>query len=116
MEATSQQRFKRIYVLCGSNSGNKSEFIEAAKEFGRVIAKRNLYLVYGGVNLGLIGSISKAVLGGGRHVLGIIPKSLVDEQLIGPTNGDECSVSSMPEKIKEMINIADAFIVLLVGL
>ena len=116
MEATSQQRFKRICVFCGSNSGNKPEFIEAAKELGRVMAERNMHLVYGGGNLGLMGSISKAVQDGGGHVLGIIPKPLADEHLIGPTNGDERLVSGMPEQIHEMINTADAFIALPGGL
>ena len=116
MESTSQQRIKKICVFCGSNPGNKPEFIEAAKELGRVIAKRNMQLVYGGGNLGLMGSVSKAVQDGGGHVLGIVPTALVDSNLIGPTNGDERIVSSIHEQIREMINTADAFIALPGGL
>ena len=116
MEATSQQRFKRICVFCGSNSGNKPEFSEAAKELGRIIAERNMHLVYGSGNCGLMRSISNAVQESGGHVLGIIPKPLADEHLIGPTNGDERIVSGMSEQIQEMINTADAFIALPGGL
>ena len=116
MEATSQQRIKRICVFCGSNSGNKPEFIEAAKDLGRVIAEKNMHLVYGGGNLGLMGSISKAVQDGDGHVLGIIPKPLADEHLIGQTNGDERIISSMSEQLREMVNNADAFIALPGGL
>ena len=82
MESTSQQRIKRICVFCGSNPGNKPEFIEAVKELGRVIAERNMHLVYGGVNLGLMGSISKSIQDGGGHVLGIISKPLAEANLI----------------------------------
>ena len=57
--------------------------MEAVKELGRVIAERNMHLVYGSGNLGLMRSISKAVQKGGGHVLGIIPKTLADEQIIG---------------------------------
>ena len=75
-----------------------------------------MHLVYSGGNLGLMGNISKAVQDGGGHVLGIIPKPLADDKLIGPTNGDERIVSSIPEQIQEIINTADAFIALLGGL
>ena len=75
-----------------------------------------MHLVYGGGNYGLMGSISKAVQESGGHVLGIIPKPLADEHLIGPTNGDERIVSGMSEQIQEMINTADAFIALPGGL
>ena len=48
--------------------------------------------------------------------MGIIPRSLADEMLIGPTNGDERIVSGMSEQIREMINTVDAFIALPGGL
>ena len=110
MEATSEQRYKKICVFCGSNTGNKPEFMEAAKELGRVMAVKNMYLVYGGGNLGMIETVSKSVQDSGGHVLGIIPRPLADEKLIGPTNRDERIVSGMSERIHEMINVADAFI------
>ena len=97
MEATSEQRYKRICVFCGSNTDNKPEFMEAAKELGRVMAAKNMHLVYGGGNMGIMGTVSKAVQEGGGHVLGIIIRPLVDERLIGPTNGDERIVSGMSE-------------------
>ena len=82
MEATSQQRYKKICVFCGSNTGNKPEFMEAAKELGRVMAEKNIHLVYGGGNLGMMGTVSKSVQDSGGHVLGIIPRPLADERLI----------------------------------
>ena len=90
--------------------------MEAAKELGRVMVEKNIHLVYGGGNLGMMGTISKAVQEGGGHVLGIIPRPLADEKLIGPTNGDERIVLSMSEQIREMINTADALIALPGGL
>lgn len=83
---------------------------------GRVIAEKNMHLVYGRGNLGLMGCISKSVQDGGGYVLGVIPRLLAKEQLIGPTNGDERIVSGMSEQIQEMINTSDAFIALSGGL
>ena len=82
METTSKRRVSHICVFCGSNPGNKPEYMEAVKELGRVIANRNMHLVYGGDNLGLMGCVSKAVQEGGSHILGIIPKPLADTDLI----------------------------------
>jgi predicted Rossmann-fold nucleotide-binding protein len=43
--------------------------------------ERNIDLVYGGGSVGLMGLISQAVHDGGRHVLGIIPKSLAPREV-----------------------------------
>ena len=48
--------------------------------------------------------------------MGIIPKTLAEANLIGKTNGEEKIISSMSERLTEMINHADAFIALLGGL
>ena len=65
MEKTSSRQITNICVFCGSNSGNAQEFVETAKELGRVMAQRKMHLVYGGGNLGLMGYVSKAVQEGG---------------------------------------------------
>ena len=116
METTSKRRFTNICVFCGTSSGTKPEFVEGARELGRVMANRNMHLVYGGGNLGLMGCISKAVQEGGGQVLGIIPKPLTESHIIGKSNGEECIVPGMSERLTEMINHADAFIALPGGL
>ena len=63
-----------------------------------------------------MGAVSKAVPDGGSQVLGIIPKTLAEANLIRKTNGKEKIVSSMSERLTEMINHADAFTVVLEGL
>ena len=75
-----------------------------------------MHLIYGGGNLGLMGTISKAVHDRGSSVLGIIPKPLAEANLIGPSNGEELIVPGMSERLVEMINRADAFIALPGGL
>ncbi|KAK4783612.1 hypothetical protein SAY86_007986 [Trapa natans] len=83
-----QSRFKRICVFCGSSQGKKRSYQDAAVELGRelviskVISKvsRNIDLVYGGGRRGLMGLVSHAVRDGGRHVIGIIPKTLMPRE------------------------------------
>ena len=116
MTESSSRRITNICVFCGSGSGENPIFVDAAKELGRVMAQRKIHLVYGGGDLGLMGAVSKAAQDRGSQVLGIIPKTLAEENLIEKINGEEKIISSMSERLTEMINHADAFIALLGGL
>ncbi|KAL9319354.1 hypothetical protein ACSQ67_015871 [Phaseolus vulgaris] len=71
MEET-KSKFKRICVYCGSSSGNKASYQEAAVELGEEMVERRIDLVYGGGSVGLMGLVSQAVHDGGRHVLGFV--------------------------------------------
>ncbi|KAF8096470.1 hypothetical protein N665_0307s0001 [Sinapis alba] len=80
MEET-KSRFKRICVFCGSSSGNKLSYQEAATQLGNELVERKIDLVYGGGSVGLMGLVSQAVHHGGRHVLGVIPKTLMPREV-----------------------------------
>ncbi|MED6134377.1 Cytokinin riboside 5'-monophosphate phosphoribohydrolase log7 [Stylosanthes scabra] len=111
MEET-KSRFKRICVYCGSSSGNKATYQEAAVELGKELVERRIDLVYGGGSVGLMGLVSQAVHDGGRHVLGVIPKSLMPREITGDPIGEVRAVSDMHQRKAEMARQADAFIAL----
>ena len=46
--ANGRTRFKRIAVYCGSSSGIKPEYANAARELGDELVRRGIQLVYGG--------------------------------------------------------------------
>ncbi|KAI8562931.1 hypothetical protein RHMOL_Rhmol03G0074300 [Rhododendron molle] len=81
MEGETKSRFKRICVFCGSSSGNKASYQHAAVELGNELVERRIDLVYGGGSVGLMGLVSQAVHDGGRHVLGIIPRTLMPREV-----------------------------------
>ncbi|XP_057536170.1 cytokinin riboside 5'-monophosphate phosphoribohydrolase LOG7-like isoform X2 [Amaranthus tricolor] len=105
-------KFERVCVFCGSSSGKKSSYQEAAIDLGNELVERRIDLVYGGGSVGLMGHVSQAVHHGGRNVLGIIPKSLVSEEITGVTVGEMKTVSNMHQRKAEMAKQADAFIAL----
>ncbi|KAH7651991.1 Cytokinin riboside 5'-monophosphate phosphoribohydrolase LOG protein [Dioscorea alata] len=107
-----RSRFRRICVFCGSSPGRKPSYQEAAVELGKELVERNIDLVYGGGSIGLMGLVSQAVHDGGRHVLGVIPKSLMPRELTGETIGEVRTVSDMHERKAMMARLADAFIAL----
>ncbi|KAK9204869.1 hypothetical protein WN943_015134 [Citrus x changshan-huyou] len=103
MATTPNKQFKNICVLFGFNYGKHKEFVEAAIDLGRSIAKRKLHLVYGG----------EAAFIRGSQVLGIVPRALKPlGSLSDSPTGEELVVSGMQERIIEMLNHADAFIFL----
>jgi len=113
MAASSSRQFKNICVLSGFRYGKYKEFVQAAVDLGRAIAERKLHLVYGGGDRGLSKLVSEAVFIRGNQVLGIIPQAL---KSLGCKSdvpiGEELVVSSMQERITELLNHADAFIFL----
>ncbi|KAK9225774.1 hypothetical protein WN943_010818 [Citrus x changshan-huyou] len=113
MAATPNRQLKNICVISGFNYDKYKEFVEAAKYLGRSIAERKLHLVYGGDNRGLSKLVSEAAFVRGSQVLGIIPRALKPlGSLSDSPTGEELVVSSMQERITEMLNHADAFIFL----
>ncbi|TYJ50594.1 hypothetical protein E1A91_A01G218700v1 [Gossypium mustelinum] len=59
-----------------------------------------------------MGLISQAVHDGGRHVLGVIPRTLMPREITGVTVGEVRAVSDMHQRKAEMARQADAFIAL----
>ncbi|KAL0338718.1 UNVERIFIED_CONTAM: Cytokinin riboside 5'-monophosphate phosphoribohydrolase LOG7 [Sesamum angustifolium] len=122
MEEEKKSRFKRICVFCGSSSGKKPSYQEAAVELGRELVERRIDLVYGGGSVGLMGLVSQAVHDGGRHVLGRgflfltmlqgYSKNSYAREITGETIGEVRAVSDMHQRKAEMARQADAFIAL----
>ncbi|CAD6243431.1 unnamed protein product [Miscanthus lutarioriparius] len=110
--APAPSRFRRICVFCGSSHGKKRSYQDAAIELGKELVARNIDLVYGGGSVGLMGSVSQAVYNGGRHVIGVIPKTLMPREISGETVGEVIAVADMHQRKAEMARQSDAFIAL----
>jgi uncharacterized protein (TIGR00730 family) len=101
---------KNITVFCGSNSGFRTDYREAALDLARLFIEQNIRLVYGGGNVGLMGIIADEVMRLGGEVVGIIPDSL-EKKEVGKRDVTELRVvSSMHERKAQMAELADGFI------
>jgi uncharacterized protein (TIGR00730 family) len=100
----------RICVFCGSSIGFRPNFAEAARDLGRALLQRRLGLVYGGGNVGLMGTIADAVIKGGGEVIGVIPEALVERELAHGGVAELVVVRSMHERKAKMAELSDAFI------
>ena len=101
---------KRICVFCGSNSGVRSEYSEAAAALARFLVKLGIGIVYGGGNIGLMGVLADTAMAAGGEVIGVIPHSLFAKEVGHTGVTDLRIVGSMHERKALMADLADGFI------
>jgi len=103
---------KRVCVFCGSSRGANPAHCEAAQKLGHLLAKRGLELVFGAGHIGLMGVLADAVIAGGGHTIGVIPRSMVERELAHAGLGRLHIVDTMHERKSLMADLSDAFIAL----
>lgn len=101
-----------ISVFCGATLPHNQEYTNAAKQLGQLIAQGGHTLLYGGSNLGLMGTVSSAVLEGGGHVVGVIPSFFTEEIILSQPVTELVRVASMAERKEYLIAHSDAFVAL----
>ena len=89
---------RRICVYCGSNTGARPEYADAASQLADVLVRNELELVYGGAAVGIMGVIADRVLQQGGKVHGVIPKFLQDREIAHAGLTELHIVSSMHER------------------
>lgn len=103
---------RSICVYCGSSRGAEAVFEHAAQELGQAIAQAQIALVYGGGNVGLMGTVARAVLAGGGYVSGIIPAFLKTKERMLDEVQDLIITADMHERKRLMFEKSDAFVAL----
>ncbi|KQP07006.1 TIGR00730 family Rossman fold protein [Methylobacterium sp. Leaf93] len=103
---------KNVCVYCGSGFGGDPAFAEAAAALGRALAEAGLGLVYGGGNVGLMGTVAQAVLDAGGHVTGIIPDFLKSRERMLDAIQETIVVGDMHTRKRLMFERSDAFVAL----
>jgi uncharacterized protein (TIGR00730 family) len=101
---------RRICVFCGSSSGTRQAYQAAAQVLGRLLCQRGIELVYGGGNVGLMGTLANACLNEGGRVIGVIPQALADKELAHMGLTELRVVNSMHERKSVMADLSDAFV------
>jgi uncharacterized protein (TIGR00730 family) len=102
----------RLCVFCGSSSGVHSGYAQAAQTVARLLCRRGIELVYGGGNVGLMGTLADACLQAGGRVIGVIPQALADKEVAHTGLTELRVVSSMHERKSVMADLSDAFVAL----
>ena len=101
-----------LAVFCGSKSGNNPLFEVHAKQLGYLLAQKNITLIYGGGNKGLMGAVANAVLENNGKVTGIIPQLLTDREHSHKGLTELIVVENMHIRKKMLYEKCDAAIIL----
>ncbi len=103
---------KSIVVYCGANPGHKTIYSEAAFSVGQEIARRNISLIYGGGNMGLMGKVADGALSNNGHVTGIITNFLAKLEVAHKEVSELHFVETMHERKAKMVASSDGVIAL----
>jgi uncharacterized protein (TIGR00730 family) len=106
---TTPSPVRTVCVFCGSSSGSRPEYADAARRLGAALARRGLGLIYGAGNVGLMGVLADAALAAGGRVVGVIPHALVQRELAHAGLSELHVVDTMHERKARMADGADAF-------
>ncbi|MBA2562393.1 MAG: TIGR00730 family Rossman fold protein [Chitinophagaceae bacterium] len=106
---------KSLAVFCGSKTGNNPLYVQHAKQLGHLLAQKNIVVVYGGGNKGIMGAIANAVLEKEGKIIGVMPKVLMgwEQQHLGLTELHE--VADMHVRKAMLYDKCDAAIILAGG-
>ena len=103
---------KKIAVFCGSSTGYDDKIVEQAVLLGKTLVAKNINLVYGGTNVGIMGKLANSVLTDGGKAIGVIPDFIKDFNLAHENLSELIIVDTMHERKAKMSELADGFIAL----
>jgi uncharacterized protein (TIGR00730 family) len=101
-----------IAVFCGSQNGNNPVYALHTRQLARLLAARNIHVVYGGGKAGLMGIVADAALEAGGRVTGIIPFFLNSQERKHEGVTELIVTQTMHERKKLLFEKCDAAIVL----
>ena len=105
-------KINAICVYCGSSPGTDPAFMEAARDFGKVLAQNGIRLVWGGGSIGLMGAVAAAVMEHGGEATGVIPEFLTAKERPRKLAQGQIVTRDMHERKRTMFDRADAFVAL----
>ncbi|MCX7976136.1 MAG: TIGR00730 family Rossman fold protein [Bellilinea sp.] len=106
------QKINSLCVFAGSADNLAQSYLNGAAELGKLLAKNHIRVVYGGGKTGLMGALADAALQSGGIVIGVVPRSLFQPQLIHDQLSELRLVEDMHQRKALMSQLADAFIAL----
>jgi uncharacterized protein (TIGR00730 family) len=103
---------KSFAIFCGSKEGSRPIYKQHATELGKLLAKKNLILIYGGGKNGLMGAAADSAMENGGKVRGVIPQVLIDWEHQHQNISELVVVDDMHIRKRKMYELCDAAIIL----
>lgn len=101
-----------VCVYSASSTKIDKVYFDAAEELGKLLAEKNICLINGAGNLGLMRTVADAVLERGGEVTGVIPHFMVEQGWHHQGLSKLIEVESMHDRKQLMANLSDGVIAL----
>ena len=105
-------KINSVCVYCASSTKIDSVYFDAARELGTLLGQRQIRLINGAGNMGLMSAVSDAALRAGGEVTGVIPRFMVEQGWHHTGLTQLVEVESMHQRKKTMADLSDAVIAL----
>jgi uncharacterized protein (TIGR00730 family) len=102
---------KSVCVFCGASNNVDKKFLDIGAEFGKLLAARDINLVYGGGDCGVMGAVANSTMKHGGYAIGVFPRSLRNIENEHQSLTEITIVDTMHERKQNMFERSDAFIV-----
>ncbi|MDL2240896.1 TIGR00730 family Rossman fold protein [Bacteroidales bacterium OttesenSCG-928-K22] len=101
-----------IGVFCGSALGKNPIYKTTALQLAEIMAKRNIKLVYGGADIGLMKIMADTIMKNNGCVVGVMPHFLADKNIAKNDVSEFIFCETISERKEIIINNSDAYIAL----
>ena len=105
-------KIQSLAVFCGSKTGNNPLYMQEAAVAGKIVAEKNITLIYGGGDVGIMKAIADSVMQHGGEVIGVIPQVLVDWEHQHKGITELLVVEDMHSRKKKLYDLCDAALIL----
>lgn len=106
------QKLKSIAVYCGHEFGTNPEYRRAAERLGELLGRNKIQMVFGGGDVGLMGTVATAALHNGSHVVGVSTRHVVARQEPAHAEIEVEVVDGVNERKQKMFDLSDGFVIM----
>lgn len=103
---------KSVCVFCGASDSVDQKYKDIGFKVGEMIAEKNLKMVFGAGECGMMQSTSNGALNKNGYVLGVFPKVLEGIEKVHNKISETIIVDDMNTRKTRMFEKSDAFIIL----
>jgi len=103
---------RSVCVYCASSQACDAEYHEVARRLGDLLARAGCTVVYGGGRAGSMGALADGALAAGGHIVGVIPRFMVDLEWGHDDLTELHVVEDMRTRKHEMLTRASAVVAL----
>ena len=103
---------KGIAVFCGSSKGQDQVIIDEAYALGKILAEREIALVYGAAKIGIMGEVAQGVLDHQGTAIGVIPNFLKTKEIVHDELDELIVTENMHDRKVIMYEKSDGFIII----